>query len=328
MKDQANWGPRLGPLPARVGIVILNWNGHDVLQDCLRSIFALGYPCFQVIVVDNGSTDVTTEMLERDYPNVLRIENKVNLGFAAGNNQGIRLALERGNEYVLVLNNDTILDPDCLTRLVERAQSDSRIAAISPKIYFAQPPDSLWFAGGTFNYWTGRNGHVGYKKSDTGSWNAAEEVEFISGCALLTSRTAWQNIGGFDELLFTYSEDVDWSLRVRKAGFKLFYEPRAVVWHRESFSTVRNGWQAIQLYYCTRNPMVVMWKQGRWWHWITFLPFHVALSLKRMLQALARHDWTSIVKIVEGFRDFPALARQAKSSQRTKVGLINRESSL
>ena len=74
--------------------------------------------------------------------------------------------------------------------------------------------------------------------------------------------------------------------------------------------------------------MVVMWKQGRWWHWVTFLPFHVALSFKRMLQAISRHDWTSIVKIVEGFRDFPALARQAKSSQRTKVGLINHESSL
>jgi len=326
MRDQANWEPRLSPTAAPVGIVILNWNGHDVLQDCLRSIFAMRYPCFQVIVVDNGSTDGTTKMLERDYPSVLRIENTVNLGFAAGNNQGIRVALERGNEYVFVLNNDTILDPDCLTRLVQRAQSDSQIAAVSPKIYFAQPPDWLWFAGGTFNYWTGRNGHVGYKKSDTGSWNAAEEVEFISGCALLASRTAWQNIGGFDELLFTYSEDVDWSLRVRKAGFKLFYEPRAVVWHRESFSTVRNGWQPIQLYYCTRNPMVVMWKQGRWWHWATFLPFHVALSFKRMLQALSRYDRASIVKIVEGFRDFPALARQAKSSRRAKLDSINHES--
>ena len=327
MTEKPNTGSQLGPLAARVGIVILNWNGLDVLQDCLRSISALRYPCVQVIVVDNGSTDGSTEMLGRDYPNVVRIANNVNLGFAAGNNQGIRLALERGDDYVLVLNNDTILDPDCLTQLVGRVQSDSQIGAISPKIYFAQPSDRLWFAGGTFNYWTGRNGHVGYKKSDNGAWDAAGEVEFISGCALLASRNAWRNIGGFDELLFVYSEDVDWSLRARKAGFKLFYEPRAVVWHRESFSILRNRWQAKQMYYCTRNPMMVMWKHGDWWHWATFLPHHAALSCKRILQALLRRDWTSIVKIVEGFRDFPALAHQAKLRRRAKVGLVKRESS-
>lgn len=327
MKEKPNLGSQLGSVAARVGIVIPNWNGREVLQDCLRSISALRYPRAQVIVVDNGSTDGSTEMLGRDYPNVLRIENSVNLGFAAGNNQGIRLALDRGDDYVLVLNNDTILHPDCLTLLVERAQSDSQIAAISPKIYFAQPSNRLWFAGGTFNYWTGRNGHVGYKKSDNGAWDTAGEMEFISGCALLASRNAWRNIGCFDELLFVYSEDVDWSLRARKAGFKLFYEPRAVVWHRESFSIQRNRWQASQLYYNTRNPMVVMWKQGRWWHWATFLPHHAALSCKRILQALLRRDWTSIVKIIEGIRDFPALARQAKLRQRTKVGFVKGQSS-
>lgn len=327
MKEQPNVTSQLGQLGARVGIVVLNWNGREVLEDCLRSISALRYPLIQIIVVDNGSTDGSTEMLRKDYPNVRCIKNDVNLGFAAGNNQGIQLALENGDDYVLILNNDTLLDPDCLFRLVGRAQSDSQIGAVSPKIYFAEPADRLWFGGGTFNYWTGRNGHVGYKKSDNGAWNSAREVEFISGCALLVSRNALRNVGGFDELLFAYSEDVDWSLRARKAGFKLFYEPGALVWHRESFSTLRNKWQAIQLYYCTRNPMVVMWKHGHWWHWVTFLPFHVALSCKRILQAFSKRDWTSIVKVIEGFGDFPALARRVSSQRSTKVALVKRGSS-
>src|SRR5437016_2987592 len=124
---------------SQVGIVILNWNGGEVLQECVRSVFALRYPSFEVIIVDNGSTDGSAEMLRERYPSVLLLENDKNLGFAAGNNRGIALALERGNDYVMILNNDTIVEPDCLRLLVRRAQSNSRIGAVSPKIYFADP---------------------------------------------------------------------------------------------------------------------------------------------------------------------------------------------
>lgn len=316
MKKKPIAGSQLAPTTAQVGIVILNWNGREVLQDCLRSISALRYPRFEVIVVDNGSRDGSTEMLGRDYPNVLRIENNVNLGFAAGNNQGIRLALERGNDFVMVLNNDTILDPDCLSRLVGRAQSDSQIGAVSPKIYFAEAPDRLWFAGGTFNHWTGRNGHVGYKRRDSGAWDTPREIQFACGCAFAAPRRVWQEVGGFDESLFRSSEDMDWSIRVRKAGYKLFYEPSSIVWHRESFDIIRNEGHAGQVYFYTRNPLVVMWKQARWWHWLTFLPCHLALSFKRAFGALMRNDWSSIVKIAEGFRDFPAVARLAAVRER------------
>jgi len=306
----------------RVAIVVLNWNGREVLEDCVRSIYALSYAPLEVVVVDNGSTDGSAEMVRNRFPDCVVIQNETNLGFAKGNNQGIELALDRGNDYVMALNNDTLLDPESLTLLVQRAESDPQIAAVSPKIYFEDPSDRLWFAGGTFSYWKGRNGHVGYRQKDCPAWNVPREAQFISGCVLLASRRAWRKIGCFDESLFVYSEDVDWSLRAQKSGFKLFYEPRAVVWHRESFSILRNKWQANYMYYNTRNPMVVMWKQGRWWHWLTFLPFHAALSCKRILQALSRRDWLTIVKIGKGFRDFPALARQAKSRQRTKVAVV------
>jgi GT2 family glycosyltransferase len=315
MREKPNAGPHLAVPSPQVGIVILNWNGREVLQDCLRSISALRYPRFEVIVVDNGSKDGSTEMLGRDYPNVLRIENNVNLGFSAANNQGVRLALQNGSDYLLVLNNDTVLDPDCLTWLVECAERDPQIAAVSPKIYFAEPPDRLWFAGGTFSYWKGRNASIGYGRPDSPAWNAPREIGFVSGCALFVPRKVWQSVGGFDELLFRSCEDVDWSLRARKAGYILYYEPRSVIWHRQSFDILRNDGHAGQMYFYTRNPLVVMWKQARWWHWLTFLPYHFALSFKRVLYAARRRDWRSIVRIAQGIRDFPTSVRQRDTAQ-------------
>lgn len=312
----------LGQARPRVVIVILNWNGREVLRDCLRTVCALSYPAVETIVVDNGSSDGSVQMVHREFPNCLVIENPVNRGFSAGNNQGIRLALERGSDYVLVLNNDTLLDPECLSRLVGRAESDPRFAAVSPKIYFVDPPGQIWFAGGSFSYWKGRNGHIGYRQCDSPEWNVPREVTFLSGCALLVSARVWQELGGFDEALFRSGEDADWSLRAQKAGYRLFYEPEAVLWHHESFDIQRNDGQAGQMYFYTRNSLVVMWKHGRWWHWLTFLPYHMALSCKRIVQAISRNDWPAVVEIAKGFRDFPALARHAKSQQRTGIGFV------
>jgi GT2 family glycosyltransferase len=271
-----------------------------VLHDCLQSLFAADYPQLEIVVVDNGSADGSCEMVQADFPRALLLRNARNVGFCAGNNQGMRLALERGNKYVFILNNDTIVDRHCITRLVERAAADQQIAAVSPKIYFWEPRDRLWFGGGTFNFWTGTNGHVGYKQSEAQGWNSARPMDFICGCAMLVSRRAWQEIGGFDELLFRSGEDLDWSLRARKAGYKLFFEPDAVVWHRESFDIVRNEGMAGQMYFYTRNNLVVM----------TFVPYFVARSIKRAFVRARQRDWKAVLRIAQGFWDFPQLARE------------------
>jgi len=301
--------------PPKVAVLVLNWNGRQVLGDCLRSTFALHYPNLEVIVVDNDSKDDSVKMVRELFPQCLLFQNQANLGFAAGNNSGIRLALDRGNDYVLILNNDTVIDENSLSALVERAESDRAIAAVHPKIYFSQPEDHIWFGGGRFSYWKGRNAIIGYKHQDCSVCNVPKEMGFLSGCALLVSRDAWQKVGGFDESLFFASEDVDWCLRARQAGYKLFYEPRAVIWHRESFTILQNNGNAGKMYYYTRNPLVVMWKHGRWWHWLTFLPYHIALSCKRMLLAIRERDWTCVRSIVKAFIDFPAAARRAATQQ-------------
>jgi hypothetical protein len=310
---------RFAQAAPRVAIVILNWNGEKVLRECLRSVFALSYPAAEAIVVDNGSSDGSVEMVRREFGNCFLIENPVNVGFSAGNNQGICLALERGNDYVMVLNNDTVLDRGCLTWLVERAKSDSRIAAVSPKIYFSEPPNRLWFAGGTFSYWKGRNGQAGYGRRDGERWSRAGEMEFISGCALLAPRRVWEEVGGFDELFFWSGEDVDWSLRLRKAGYKLFYEPRALVWHRVSYSMLHGDGEAGRLYYYTRNNLLYMWRHARWWHWLTFVPYLFALSAKRALEVACARDWKSIPAILRGARDFPRYVREFRRTHSVKA---------
>src|SRR5689334_14668164 len=177
---------------ARVGVVVLNWNGCEVLRECLSSLASAIYPALDVIVVDNGSTDASCKVVAAEFPGVLLIRNQENLGFCVANNGGVAAAFERKNDYALILNNDTVLHRECIGRLVARLQAEPDAAAVSPKIYFWQPNDRIWFAGGTFSLWTGCNGHVGYRKRDKPAWNRARTMDFICACAMLVSRRAWQ----------------------------------------------------------------------------------------------------------------------------------------
>lgn len=294
------------PFP-RVGVVVLNWNGREVLRDCLRSLAGTTYRALDVIVVDNGSCDGSCELVAAEFPNAILIRNAENAGFCAGNNQGVSKALERKCDYFLILNNDTLLHSECIGRLVARAESDRGIAAVSPQIRFRRPGERIWFAGGTFNFWTGRNGHIGYRKRYRARWNVPKPMDFICACAMLVSREAWQEIGGFDEVFFRSAEDLDWSLRARRAGYRLLYEPEALVWHCESFDILHNDGRARQMYFYIRNQLAVMWKHAKWRHWLTFLPYFGLRCLRRMLWAAVRGDWLMLRQIPLAWKDFLAL---------------------
>ena len=292
---------------ARVGVVVLNWNGCEVLPECLRSLAAANYPALDVIVVDNGSSDASCEIVAAEFPGAVLIRNQENLGFCVANNQGVAAAFERKNDYALILNNDTVLHPECIGRLVARAQAEPDAAAVSPKIYFWQPRDRIWFAGGTFNLWTGSNGHIGYGKRDKLAWNRLRAMDFICACAMLVSRRAWEEVGGFDELLFRSAEDIDWSLRARQAGFRLLYEPQAVIWHRESFDILRNEGRGRQTYFYTRNRLAVMWKHAKWRHWLTFLPCFGFRCAKQVLSEMITGTGDAARQIPRAFLDFARL---------------------
>jgi GT2 family glycosyltransferase len=244
---------RQGP---KVSIIILVWNSYDVTRDCLLSLRKLDYPAFEIILVDNGSIDSSSEKLAREFPEIKVIRNEQNLGFTGGNNVGMRDALKRNADYLLLLNNDTIVSPNFLSELVQVAEGDSRIGMLNPKIYYFEPSDKLWYAGGKYIRWKTFPVHFGLRQRDDGSYNQTQEVSFVTGCALLVRSEVTRKIGLLDEAFFLSYEDVDWSARALEAGYKAMYVPASVIWHRDSYDTKRNAGLARRDFYNMRNAVL------------------------------------------------------------------------
>jgi hypothetical protein len=219
--------------PPLVWIVVLNWNLSEITRDCVLSLRKLSYPAFRILIVDNGSTDNSVEILQV-LEDVTLLVNEKNVGFAAGNNHGIEYALKKDADYVLILNNDVVVAPDMLSKLVSVAQSDSSVGVVGPVIYYFDAPGKVWFAGMEFRdslYVVRRGLHLEYPL------DPAERVDFVSGCGMLVKREVWEQVGLFDDRFFMYYEDLDFSLRVKKAGYSLMCSTQAKMWHILSAST-------------------------------------------------------------------------------------------
>ena len=240
-----------------VVVVVLNWNGAGMTIDCVRSIQTSRWTQQRVVVVDNGSTDGSADLIAENCPGVELLVNERNLGFAGGNNVGIHRAMETGADYILILNNDTLIDPDTVGELVAEAERRPEAGAVSPLIFFADPSDQLWFAGADFNPARGYAGRMlGYGERDTGRFAEVAKTDRLTGAAMLVSRRAVERTGVFDDELFFLYEDVDWSLRMREAGFLLYVVPAARVWHRVA-ATQGSEHSPLSIYYGTRNQLVV-----------------------------------------------------------------------
>lgn len=233
---------------------------HDGLEDtltCLRSLSQVNWSALSVILVDNGSSDGTAAAVRAGFARVSVIERAHNAGFAEGSNIGIRHALGAGADYVLLLNNDTTLEPDAIAHCVQAARENANVGAVCPLIYFAEPPTLVWYAGAAFDPRRARSGRVlGYRETDRGQFTARGETDRATGAALLLVRAAIEQVGLLDRELFFLYEDVDWSLRARDAGWRVWLEPRAKVWHRVS-ATAGGEHSPTIAYYDTRNHLVV-----------------------------------------------------------------------
>lgn len=237
----------------RVSIIVLNLNGYQDTRDCLESLRQVHYRNFEVVLVDNGSSDNSGERLCREFPEIHLIRSEQNVGFTGGNNLGIAQALNNGADYVLLLNNDTFVDPDFLTQLVQVGESDQQIGILGPKIFYASDPDRVWFAGGYINYRSGRCAHVGHDETQRDD-NVAESTAWITGCALLIKSHVLKTVGFLDNRLFVYWEDADLCMRVRESGLKCVLVPSARVWHKVS-RTCGLG-SVFTLYLGTRNQLL------------------------------------------------------------------------
>lgn len=262
-----------------VAIIILNWNGKKDTIECLESITKLRTKNFEprTIVVDNGSTDGSVEEIQnsirqtggQNYKLKLKvIQNSKNLGYSGGNNVGIKFALEHGADYILILNNDTIVDKSLVVRMVEVAKNDEDIGIIAPKIYFApgfefhknrykksERGKVIWYAGGVINWANVFGHHRGVDEVDEGQYDNKEETDYASGCAMLVKKEAFDAVGFLDEKYFLYYEDNDISQKVKRVGLKVVYTPDAYLWHKNAGSGGGAG-SHLQDYYITRNRLL------------------------------------------------------------------------
>lgn len=237
-----------------VSIVTVNYDHPEVTCDLLESLNKITYPNFEVIIVDNKSPHDDPSIIQQRYPNVIFYASQVNWGFAGGNNQGIMRA--RG-EYVLLLNNDTVVDTGFLEPLVEKMQSDPLIGAVSPKIRFSYDPELIQYAGYLpLNKYTVRNAAIGYKEKDRGQWDSDRETAYAHGAAMMVPMEVIRKIGLMSYIFFLYYEEADWSFRIKRIGYTIWYVHNSVVFHKESISTGKLSPQKI--YYLNRNRLVFM----------------------------------------------------------------------
>lgn len=239
---------------SKVGIVLVNYNGARFLPDCLESLAHSDYPDALTVLVDNGSSDGSADWAALHHPDVLLLRQSDNGGFAQATNAGVRACLARGCEYVLLLNNDTTVAPDFLTRLMAEAAPDRLLA---PKIYFADAPRVVNNHFGTFDLWRGVHRDWYRGRPDTPASRRAQRGGMANGCALLVPKGIIEQIGLLDETFFMYAEDIDFILRAARAGVEVWLAPEAVIYHKESSSSGGSG-SPLVVYYTTRNRLSLM----------------------------------------------------------------------
>lgn len=243
----------------KVGIILINWNQGKDTSSCLLSLRGLDYPNYEIVLVDNASTDGSPDRIKAAFPGIVLIKNKENLGFAEGNNVGIRYLMSDKTDYVLLLNNDTEVEPNFLSELVKEAERHNDTGIVGPKILFFDRPDKIWYAGGFFNAVTGKTYHRGQNEADRGQYDLVTEVGFVSGCAMLIKRAVLEKLKGLDPDYFYSHEDVDLCLRAKALGYKLLYIPASRIKHKIAMSS-GGRFSPLYIYYRVRNSILFMQK--------------------------------------------------------------------
>jgi len=252
-----------------VYVMLLNWNDAENTLDCLRSVYELDYANFRVVMVDNGSTDGSDQVIREAFPQVEFIANERNLGFAGGANVGLDYAQRQEAAYVFFVNNDTVLDRSLLKGLIQAAEAHPRAGLLTPKIYYYDDPALIWAAGARWAPFPPRVKMIGLGKRDHSRYDVLRRVDYATGCALLIRREVLETAGGFDPIYWPiYHEDYDYCARVTKVGWEIGYVPTARMWHKNAQSQRRSGTQAFNL---GKNIVPFYLRHGR--------PPHLSLAL-------------------------------------------------
>lgn len=259
---------------SNIFVSIVNFNGSKNTTECLKYLGDVKKDDFElnIVVVDNGSSEklIIDEKKYKNF-NLKIIYSEKNLGFSGGQNLGIKYSLENGADYIVVLNNDVIIDKNIFTELLKTFEKEENCGAVSPKIYFAkgfefhkdrykenQLGKVIWYGGGKMDWDNLIGSNKGVDELDLGQFETIEETDFVSGCCIMIKKEIFEKVGLFDEEYFLYYEDNDFSQRVKKSGYKIYYQPKAVLWHYNAGSS--GSGSTLQDYYITRNRLLFGFK--------------------------------------------------------------------
>lgn len=285
-----------------VAIILVNWNGYAYTKACLDSLEKVTEPAFQVILVDNGSQNSEGEQLKALFPQVHLIANQNNLGFTGGNNVGIRYALEQGFEQVLLLNNDTTVTPSFLKEL-QTCLHQSELGVAQPLILFAQDPQTLWSAGGKWNSLFGRAITLGDRVPFEKYQIRTKTLDWATGCCMLISRVALQKAGLLNEAYFAYFEDVEWSLRIRKAGFTIGLAENSIIYHEAGAASKKQHAEGTLsprvFYFNVRNQLFLLRQHSI----LLGYPYHLLRFLSWAVYFLIRGRFQKLSAVLQGIRE-------------------------
>lgn len=297
--------------PPLVYAVVLTWNNFADTDECLASLAAQDYPNYRMVVVDNGSQDGSLARLkERWAPRVRFLEMGTNLGVPAGYNAGLRLALDEGADYALLLNNDIVVAPDLIARLVEAFGRSPRLGAVGPVTVYYDARDRIWYAGGIYNQLLGYTRHAHMDKSLSVLGHRCGRVsatDYVTGCAIMLSRRALLDVGLLDESYHLYQEDTDWCLRARLNGYICGVVNQPLVAHKVSLSLGLRGSNVLgprSAYFYGRNAFKLAHRHIRGVMVLPFLlgQFFVRLPYYCLGMALAS-QWQGIGRYLAGVHD-------------------------
>lgn len=279
----------------RVTAVVLNWCNEADTAACLESLLESRYDQLGVLLVDNGSTDDSGRRLQARFQSVDYLQTGANLGYAGGNNRGIERAIASGTEFVLVVNNDTVLDRDCISELVSAAQQ-SGASIVAPQIRYFDEPERIWYGGGDLSRFRALGLHRDVDKLARHD-ESRSTVTFVTGCCFLSRASVFSTHGGFDEQFFAYVEDAEWSVRLARAGERMTYEPRARVLHR----TGRGGSETpFQIRQRDRNRRRLVQRHYGVRERIGFFAWFYSTRAVHLSAYFLRGDWERVRAIVDG----------------------------
>lgn len=278
-----------------INVIILNWNGLESTVSCLNSLLHYNNSNCNFIVIDNGSKKREDRELIRLYGNKIKVyRTRTNLGFTGGVNYGIKKTLNNKCEFFLLLNNDTVVPPETIKLLISKAKSDNKIGLVNPIVKHLKDEEVL-FSGGKINWLTARP----YRLTEINK--SYDTEEHLTGCCLLIKRKLIEKIGYLDDIFFAYFEDTDYSLRAISAGFKCVVEPKALIFHNESFSSGKTS--ALYTYLFSRNRIIFIRKNAKKYLWIYYLLFFHIKLLVVTIYFLSTNQFKRIKPYRIGFID-------------------------